>query len=160
MNNKTLTVTKNILTKNEIQIFRVETEEEIASAYDLKYIRLPTLDRYRPSDSIVNDLVEVIKNNPNSWLHFHCHVGKGRTTTFMAMYDMFYNAKNVGFEEILTRQKAIDGEDLMKHLHRTMDERLGKFSQERFEFLKNFYNYCKNSDPFATSWDVWVKETK
>lgn len=173
LNNKILTVvskikidntsteqTENISTEREIEIFSVATEEEIAAVHGLEYIRLPTLDHYRPSDSIVNDFVELIKNNPNSWLHFHCHVGKGRTTTFMAMYDMFYNAKDVEFQEILTRQKAIDGEDLMKHLKKPMDERKRKFSEERFEFLTNFYNYCKNSDPFTTSWDVWVKEAK
>ncbi|WP_186645964.1 hypothetical protein [Fluviispira vulneris] len=22
------------------------------------------------------------------WLHFYCHAGKGRTTTFLVMYDM------------------------------------------------------------------------
>ena len=64
---------------------------EVAAVHGLEYMRLATLDFYRPSDRVVNKFVELIKNNPNSWLHLHCHVGKGRTTTFMAMYDMFYN---------------------------------------------------------------------
>lgn len=172
ISNKTLTVmskikidtstgkAENISNEREIEIFSVATEEEIATFHGLEYIRLPTLDHYRPSDRIVNDFVELIKNNPNSFLHVHCHVGKGRTTTFMAMYDMFYNAKDVEFEEILVRQKAIDGEDLMKHLKKPMDERKRKFAEERLEFLANFYKYCKNSDPFTTSWNVWVKEAK
>lgn len=173
ISNKTLTVesknnrdhtsteqTENISTEREIEIFNVATEEEIATIHGLEYIRLITLDHYRPSDSIVNDFVELIKNNPNSWLHFHCHVGKGRTTTFMAMYDMYYNAKDVEFEEILSRQKAIGGEDLMKHLKKPMDERKRKFSEERYEFLSNFYNYCKNSNPAVTSWDDWMKAAK
>lgn len=175
MTNKTLTVvskikidhtstgqTDDISTEREIEIFRIKTEEEIAIAHGLEYIRLPTLDHSRPSDSIVNDFVELIKNNPNSCLHVHCHVGKGRTTTFMAMYDMFYNAKELEFEEILARQKAIDGGDLMKHLNnkKSMDERKRKLSEERLEFLANFYKYCKNADPSTTSWNVWVKEAK
>lgn len=133
-----------------VQVYSVATEEEAAAAHGLEYVRLATLDHYRPSDTVVEDFVTLMKNHPNSWLHVHCHVGKGRTTTFMAMYDMFYNAKDLEFEEILKRQKAIDGEDLMKHDTQN--------SRARFEFLINFYDYCKNSDPTIISWQEWLQK--
>lgn len=146
--------------EKEVQVQSVATEEEVAVAYGLEYVRLATLDHYRPNDNLVDDFVKLIRNNPNSWLHLHCRAGQGRTTTFMCMYDMFYNAKSLDFEEIVERQRAIDGQDLFKHHKKPMDERKSKFSEERLEFLIKFYDYCKNSDPSAISWQEWLKAQK
>jgi len=144
---------------NDVVINKVSTEEELVVTKGFEYVRYPTLDHSRPSEDNVEAFLELIKNNPNAWLHVHCKVGKGRTTTFMVMYDMFYNAKDVEFDEILDRQKEIDGEDLKKYLEKTdLDQRKWTLYNERLEFLKLFYRYCKLSDPHNITWQAWLQQ--
>lgn len=132
---------------DKIVVKTVSTEEEVAALNGFEYVRLPTLDRSLPSDEIVDAFLELIKNNPNAWLHVHCHIGKGRTTTFMVLYDMFYNAKDLKFDEILFRHKIIGGSNLNK-----------SGSKERLEFLKRFYRYSMESDPQNVTWQAWLQE--
>jgi protein tyrosine phosphatase len=108
---------------------------------------------------MVEIYLDIIRNNPNAWLHVHCHVGKGRTTTFMALYDMFHNARNLEFIEILDRQKEIDGQDFMKHRTKSnLDARKHTLFEERISFLENFYRYCRESDPQTVSWQDWLQQ--
>jgi protein-tyrosine phosphatase len=135
------------------------TEKQLATKKGFDYVRLPTLDHSRPSDEIVDAFLELIKKNPNAWFHVHCHVGKGRTTTFMTLYDMFYNAKEVEFDEILERQKEIDGEDFKKYLQKTnLESYMKNLYDERLKFLKRFYDFCKNSDPQHITWTEWLQQ--
>jgi hypothetical protein len=54
------------------------------------YVRIPVTDHCAPSDAALDELRTVAnKVTPNDWVHFHCHGGDGRTTTFLAMYDMW-----------------------------------------------------------------------
>lgn len=148
-------------TTNEVGVTTVSTEEEIAAVHEFEYVRLPTLDHSRPSDDIVDAYLELIKESPNAWLHMHCHVGKGRTTAFMAMYDMYYNAKDLEFDEILSRQYKIGGEDLKKHLNKTdLEARKKALFKDRFDFLKRFYRYCRDSDPENVTWQAWSLEQR
>ena len=58
--------------------------------------RLPVRDHTRPCDAQVERYLELRRAlPPETWLHFHCHAGEGRTTTFMAMEDMLQNASSV-----------------------------------------------------------------
>lgn len=130
----------------------VQTEEELAKSLGMSYLRITVTDHEKPLDDQVDLFVESIKNIPqDTWLHFHCRGGAGRTTTFMSMYDMMHNAKNVSFEDIMKRQTLIGGSDLLKG--EDQDE-----NQARPDFMNMFYNYCKeNQDGFQTSWSQWLK---
>lgn len=133
----------------------VQTEEELAKNLGMSYLRITVTDHEKPLDDQVDLFVESVKNLPQDiWLHFYCRGGAGRTTTFMAMYDMMHNAKNVSFEDIMKRQTLIGGSDLLKG--EDQDE-----SQDRLNFMNVFYNYCKdNKDGFQTSWSEWLKNNK
>ncbi len=133
---------------------KVQIEEELAKSLGLSYMRLTVTDHEKPLDDQVDLFVESVRNLPkDTWLHFHCRGGAGRTTTFMSMYDMMHNAKNVSFEDIMKRQTLIGGSDLLKG--EDQDE-----SQDRSDFMNKFYNYCKeNQDGFKTSWSQWLKDS-
>ncbi|MDR3598201.1 fused DSP-PTPase phosphatase/NAD kinase-like protein [Clostridium sp.] len=130
----------------------VQTEEELAKSLGMSYLRITVTDHEKPLDDQVDLFVESIRNLPQDiWLHFHCRGGAGRTTTFMSMYDIMHNAKNVSFEDIMKRQTLIGGSDLLKD--EDQDE-----NQARPDFMNMFYNYCKeNKDGFQTSWSQWLK---
>lgn len=130
---------------------KVQDENELTKSKSLSYNRIPVRDGGIPSDEMVDYFVESIKAQPkDSWLHFHCKEGIGRTSTFMIMYDMMKNYNNISSDDIINRQLALakfDDSDT-KSFH----------SKERMDFLNKFYNYCKtNGDSFNTKWSEWKK---
>ena len=59
---------------------------------------------------MVNYFMDIVKNNPeNTWFHFHCKAGVGRTTTFMIMYDIIKNGNEVSLHDIIGRQLLLSG---------------------------------------------------
>jgi hypothetical protein len=54
------------------------------------YSRIPVTDHCAPSAGALAEFRELATSSDpkSSWLHFHCHGGDGRTTTFLALYDM------------------------------------------------------------------------
>lgn len=130
----------------------IQTEREFIEGKNLHYIRLPVSDHIKPTDEIVDQFISIVKSLPkNRWLHFHCSGGAGRTTTFMNMYDMMNNAKEISFEDIIKRQWYLGGKNMNEH----SDDKEWKvsLSKERLQFLKDFYHYCRyNEDNYETSW--------
>jgi hypothetical protein len=130
---------------------KVQNEEELVKYKNLSYNRITVRDGGIPTDDMVDYFIESIKAQPqNSWLHFHCRAGVGRTTTFMIMHDMIKNYKEVNADEIINRQLSLA----------KFNENTVKFfdNKERIDFLKKFYNYCKtNGDSFDVKWSEWKK---
>lgn len=131
-------------------------ELTLVNHYGASYYRLPCTDHRRPSDAIVDELVGFLKSRPSHvWLHFHCSAGKGRSSTFMVMTDIFYNAKYVSLEDIVARQVLIGGKDFW----RLPNADSWKYDSmvDRIDFLKDFYNYCQTA-PENQSWTQWLLE--
>lgn len=161
---------ENLLNKNDILLYHkkscqvlkidvkdVYSEKELADSLGIKYIRLPVTDHLKPSDEQVDHFIELIKNhalaNSSFWLHFHCAAGRGRATSFMAMYDMMKHASQVSFKHILSRQALLGGKDLSEPFPPS-DWRYSHHF-ERLEFLTNFYNYCLENPHFEQPWSSW-----
>jgi protein tyrosine phosphatase (PTP) superfamily phosphohydrolase (DUF442 family) len=136
----------------------VQSEQEVCKAHDLGYVRIPVTDRERPDDGDVDRFVRFVRELPEGqWLHFHCKAGHGRTTSFLAMYDMMRNAKKVSLDDILRRQFLIGGDDLAQDPPR--DSWRYEGAVERRKFLAKFYDYCKLSkDGFKESWSEWLRK--
>lgn len=132
----------------------VKSEEELVKSKDLAYNRITVMDGGIPSDDMVDYFVEFIKGeSSNSWLHFHCKAGIGRTTLFMIMCDMIKNYKDVSAEDIINRQLALGNFDETKTK--------AFYSKERAEFLNEFYDYCKaNGDYFTVKWSEWKSKAE
>jgi Inositol hexakisphosphate len=122
------------------------------------YLRLPTTDHCRPRDSEVQDFVSFETTLPaNTWLHFHCRGGDGRTTIFMAMHDIIHNAPADSLSAILARQHQIGGVDLSR-VSASPAKFAYPFDVERVAFLPSFYQYVCDAKPggFTLPWSVWV----
>lgn len=130
----------------EFAVYGVSSEAELAEKSGLNYERLYVEDFHAPTTKQVDRFIQIVRElSPDHWIYFHCRAGIGRTTTFMAMYDMLKNAKQVPFDDILARQVALGGKDLAE-------------STERLKFLKRFYEYAKeNKDNFDTSFAAWSR---
>ncbi|KZL91752.1 effector protein hopD2 [Clostridium magnum DSM 2767] len=113
---------------------KVQDEKALVESKDLSYNRITVRDGGIPSDDMGDYFVESVKSQPkNSWLHFHCKHGIGRTNTFMIMYDMIKNYREIGDDDIIKRQVALAD----------FDESTAKsfYNNERISFLKKIYQY-------------------
>lgn len=142
----------------EYAVHGATSEEDIAYKHHLKYMRIYVQDFHAPHPKAVDQFVELVRKLPqDQWLYFHCRGGSGRTTSFMAMYDMMRNAKVTSFEDIMARQYKLGGKELTK----LPDEDSYKYpaAKERLAFLKKFYEYAKASDTeFSVNWSEWMKD--
>ncbi len=141
-----------------LKVESVISEEDFVDSQH-GYIRITVTDRRMPSAEDVDRFISYASPMAirPKWLHFHCHAGDGRTTTFMAMYDMMQNAKGVSYDDIIMRQYLIGGIDLNHDDDYPDYEK--PFAYARTEFLKRFYHYCReNDDDFKTDYSSWLRK--
>lgn len=125
----------------------VYNEETLVKTNNLYYFRIPVTDNERPTDDMVDRFIDFTKSLPeDKWLHFHCKEGIGRTTTFMILYDIMNNYKDVSIDDIIARQSSLDSLNLSNFDKNDL----------RYLLLQNFFKYAKDTD-FNTSWVEWVK---
>lgn len=80
---------------SEVAITSAASEENILKTMQLscpvEYIRIPVTDHCKPTPEAWRKFIDLCSKlvPMRDWVHFHCHGGDGRTTTFLAMYDMF-----------------------------------------------------------------------
>lgn len=140
------------------------SEADLAKKMGINYVRIPASDHLKPNHKEVDLFIEFMKNHilknetSNAWIHLHCSAGRGRSTTFIAMYDMMQNAPHVSFHDILKRQAMIGGKDLFEIVDAS-DWRY-EHNFERIQFLSNFYSYCLKNPNFEQSWSSWISKEK
>lgn len=127
------------------------TEEQAVTDCGMQYKRYAVRDGGVPTPQTVDDFVNFIKNKPSDLhLHFHCHAGEGRTTTFMVLYQIMNNPNNLTLEQILSYQYNIGGIVLTNDGY-------------RLDFIASFYEYIQeNKDSnYSTTYSKWiVKDVK
>lgn len=137
----------------------IESEEELVTKLNANYKRFYILDHHRPDDFAVDDYVNFVKNvlKPGEWLHFHCRGGKGRSSTFIVMYDMILNGKNTSFVDIMRRQEAMGNTKLDATPTKTGKLWKTGAARERFVFLQKFYAYVTDPNGYVKSnWTDWL----
>ncbi|EOU1948872.1 phytase, partial [Clostridium perfringens] len=131
---------------------KVLSENQLVKANSMDYVRIPVTDGKLPTYEMVDFFVQYVNSIPkDSWLHFHCKEGIGRTTTFMIMYDIMKNYNNATLDEIINRQLALSG---------IKEKSILSFpSKERLDFFTKFYEYVKEqNNDFKISWSQWLNK--
>ena len=126
----------------------VLTESVLVKEFKKDYFRITVTDGEIPTEDMVDRFIDFVKTVPkDTWLHFHCKEGIGRTTMFMCIYDMMKNSKEVSFNDIKNRQLALANLPLS-----FFDK-----DNSKITFLEDFYNYTKsNNDNYNTSWKEFL----
>ncbi|WP_115709664.1 phosphatase domain-containing protein [Legionella sainthelensi] len=139
-----------------IPVKKIKSEKELVSRLGFEYHRLYVTDHMGPNDSEVDAFVTIIKNAPkDSWFHIHCRGGKGRTTTFLVMYDMLKNANKVSFDEIIARHASIPPYYNLFDVNRA-DPYLTPYYEQRILFLSRFYQFAQQFlKGDVESWGKW-----
>jgi hypothetical protein len=141
-----------------VTVEHASTEREVVDANRAAYVRLTVTDHARPLDEEVDRFISAIRTLPeNGWVHFHCEAGRGRTTTFMVLYDMLRNATRVSLEDIARRQQLL-GYDY--DVLRPADPRDWKapYTDDRIAFIRAFYEFARaNPGGWPQLWSEWLK---
>jgi len=139
-----------------VTVSTVCTEEDAVKSAGASYVRVTVSDHARPLDGEVDRFIKAVRALPaDSWVHMHCRAGKGRTTTFMALYDMLRNANKVSLDDIIQRQSLLIGDyDLL-----AIDADGGKagVGEDRAVFVRTFYDYARaNPNGQPQLWSEWL----
>ena len=94
----------------------------------------------------------------NAWLHIHCSAGKGRTTTFLALYDMMRNP-GVGMKDVAVRQAALGTMYVLKGGNGSAWH--SPYDDERAAMIPYLYEYVQANyeSGFEKSWSAYRQET-
>lgn len=128
----------------------VSLEDDLVTNAGMKYKLFAVKDGGIPTPIMVDNFVDFVKFMPSeAHLHFHCDAGEGRTTMFMALYQMMKNTENESLEGILSEQVNAGGIDLTS-------------KTERAQFLKDFYAYVteNKSSNYEKIYSEWIATKK
>jgi hypothetical protein len=136
------------------QVTSLATEAQVVKDAGAQYERITVTDHMRPEDKLVDQFLIFFKSLPNGvWVHFHCHAGHGRTSTFMIMYDILRNPQ-LSLEAIIDRQVKLGSLDV-RHFSKKVSRIPG--AKDRYHFIQLFYQYVHAPDGYnVTSWSKWV----
>ncbi len=139
-----------------VTVKSMRSESAVVKRVGFGYMRLTVTDHMAPDDDEVDRFVHFTKTLlPQTWVHFHCRGGKGRTATFMVMFDMLHNADKVSFDNIVKRQATVAPYYDVTKVARGKPE-LTPYYQQRLEFLKEFYQFSYDSlHGYAGTWEEW-----
>jgi len=141
-----------------VTVERASTERDVVEGAGANYVRVTVTDHARPLDEEVDRFVLAVRALPeNAWAHFHCEAGRGRTTTFMVLYDMLRNANRVSLEDIVRRQKIL-GYDYDVLQPAPTGNWKAPYTADRAAFVRAFYNYARaNPNGRPQLWSEWLK---
>lgn len=134
-------------------------EKDVVEKHGYSYVNLYQQRRETPGGQIVDHFIELVENLPqDGWLHLHCRGGKGRTTSFMVLFDILKNGRKVSLEDIVKRHHLLGGIDLFD----TKVWKNGTYTESqltrRRDFIMNFYRYVNDSQGYGhQSWMNWCK---
>lgn len=135
----------------------VVPESEAAVRNGFSYINLKAGSRFIPSLEKIDEIIKIFEDLPeNTWIHFHCQHGKGRTSIMLNMLDIMKNAPTVSLNDIVKRQHLLGSEDLLN----TEVWARGSYTKEQLEqrrdFITQFYDFiCQRKAGGAQLWSEW-----
>ena len=139
----------------------LQTESQILSQRGIRYVKFDlTRQHFASKWDFIDNAIVLFESFPsNSWIHFHCAGGRGRTTTLMIMYDIFRNAKTASLDDILSHHHCLGGENI-QNTHVIPHGSWSKRNLEgRLRLLENFHKYMTSPNGYPrNTWLKWLDE--
>jgi hypothetical protein len=147
---------------------RVKSESEMARDYGFGYKNIKIHSKARSADEVIDDFVDFIDHlAPESWVHFHCRMGKGRTSIMLVMFDIMHNAPQVALNDIVKRQHLLGSENLFDVALRKVTKPAhdgGVYTKSSLEnrktFIEKFYAFiAQRKSGGIQKWSEWNSTT-
>jgi hypothetical protein len=140
----------------------VTPESEIAKQYGFEYKNIRIESKIPSSDEAIDTFINFIDTLPeNTWVHFHCHHGKGRTSMMLTMYDIMKNAPTVSIQDIVKRQYLLGSVDLSNTIswRKAKGTYTSKTLESRKKFIEEFYIFiCQRKAGGVQKWSDWHRQ--
>ena len=143
--------------KTEIKVHSVVTEQQAVEEEGFVYLRLPVPDYAWPPAETIDAFIEFVKgiDMKQSWLHFHCHAGTGRTGIFMMLYDKMKNP-SVPMKDIVIRHTLTGSEYPLyssgsQSFHGRLNAEKAKMTPLLFRYLEE-----NRKSGYAVPWSEWL----
>ena len=137
----------------------VMQEEQLVKSRGLRYFRIAATDHVWPSAENIDAFIRFVRKLPkDAWLHFHCQAGEGRTTAYMAMYDMMKNP-DLPLTTILSRQYLLGGNSVAYRVAEPQEgDWKAAYYNQKADMVAKFYGYVQENkkNNFAKPWRDWL----
>lgn len=137
---------------------QLRTEQEITKELGIEYLMpLKGSGEWLNNDQFIEDTIRFFESLPNnSHLYVHCAHGRGRTTSYLVLYDIFKNAKKIPLKDIADRHYCLGREDVLN----TDVWVKGTWTQEaldaRKDLMVRFYDFMTDTKGYGhQSWTQW-----
>jgi len=132
-----------------------KTERAIVEAEGLHYLRLACPDHCWPPAEIIDGFIAFAAGlDKNTWLHFHCQAGSGRTGAFMTIFEMMQKP-DVPVETILQHQADTGSGSLVD---RAASQKI-HVQKERCVLARAIWLYIQENREtrYAMKWSEWLE---
>lgn len=141
----------------KITVENISSERQAAMAAGFEYVRFGATDMIFPAPDVVDDFINFLAAiDKDDWLHFHCHAGHGRTTTFLVFCEILTNPDET-LEEICERQYNLGGTNLLKKSDG--GDWYAQAHNDRADKIRLFYRYAHENFGGMTWSEFLLKET-
>lgn len=141
----------------DIDVTSYKTEKQVVENEGFEYVRIACTDHIFSDAEDIEYFINFVKSidTSNSWLHFHCAAGKGRTGLFMVLYDMMQNP-DVSLKDI-TYRNAMLGSNYLFYLGDEDDYKKPLY-EEKAQMTPLLYQYVQENvaTDFEMSWSQWL----
>lgn len=142
---------------SEITVESVMSEKELVESEGFTYLRLDCTDHTFPTPSEIDAFIDFVNSidMDNTWFHFHCGGGKGRTGTFMMLYDKMKNPQ-VSDKDIMYRHAQMGA----SYPIYTGSGSNAAMYAEKAEMTPLLYQYVEENAAggYPVSWTQWLTE--
>ena len=139
------------------------TEEELCFSRGIGYFRLTVLDHCFADPRSIDDFVAFVQALPeDTWLHFHCQAGMGRTNMFLIFYDFMRNT-DVPAKDVVYRH-FMQGGNFQYYDGGKENEAEWKIplAKEKVEMIPLVHDYIQEQKPkgYQLTWSQWKARIK
>lgn len=146
---------------SEILKDKIIPESEMAKKHGFGYINIKIESKLVSVDENVDKFVDFVDSLPkDAWVHFHCRLGKGRTSIMLNLFDIMKNAPSVPLNDIVRRQYLLGSRDLFDtKVWLTNSTYSLKALTNRKKFVEDFYAFiCQRKNGGIQKWSDWRKQ--
>ena len=141
-----------------LDVTSAQTEAELCASRGIGYFRLTVLDHCFSDPRSIDDFIAFVRALPeDTWLHFHCQAGMGRTNMYLIFYDFLRNP-GVPEKDVIYRHFNQGGNFMYYQGDRPNEEAYKvPLAQEKAEMIPLVYRYIQDQQPkgFKRSWAQW-----